>query len=111
MWKKRGKKRTRRARERTRRERLRAYNNFREEMYALLNEAGGNSAYGIQISDLHWKDATIIETIHFPKTNSRNEYAPIEVKLMPEQLKGYLFLAELGDIGGDPLARSVLSAS
>jgi hypothetical protein len=102
--------RERRERERTRRERLRAYNNFREETYALLNEVEDNSAYGIQVSDLHWKDATIIETIHFPKTRSRNEYAPIEVNLMPEQLKGYLFLAELGDIGGDPLARSVLNA-
>ncbi len=26
----------------------------------------------------------------------------------PEQLEGYLFLARLGELGGDPLARSIL---
>ncbi len=102
--------RERKERERTRKEKLRAYNHFREETYALLNEVGGNSAYGIQVSDSQWKDATIIETIRFPETHSRNDYAPIEVMLTREQLDGYLFLAELGDIGGDPLPRSVLNA-
>jgi hypothetical protein len=33
---------------------------------------------------------------------------PLEVILTPEDLEGYLFLAQLGEIGGDPLARSVL---
>jgi hypothetical protein len=99
----------RKERERIRRERLRAYNRFREETYDLLNEEG-NSEYGLRVKDSKWTEATIIETIRFPQTHDRNDYTPIKVTLTPEQLEGYLFLAELGDIGGDPLARSVLNA-
>ena len=98
------------ARERIRRERLKAYNHFRESTYALLEEAG-NSEYDFQVSDSHWTDATIIETIRLPKTQVRNDYPSIQATLTPTQLEGYLFLAELGDIGGDPLARSVLSST
>jgi hypothetical protein len=100
----------RRARERIRKERLKAYNHFREETYAMLAEAG-NSEYEFQVSDSQWTDATIIETIRLPKTQTRNDYTPIRITLTPQQLEGYLFLAELGDIGGDPLARSVLNAA
>jgi len=99
----------RRARERIRRERLKAYNHFRESTYALLEEAG-DSEYGFQVNDSHWTDATIIETIRLPKTQARNDYPSIQATLTPAQVEGYLFLAELGDIGGDPLARSVLSS-
>jgi hypothetical protein len=100
----------RRARERIRRERLKAYNHFRESTYAILKEAG-NSEYGFQVSDSQWTDATIIETILLPETQARNDYPSIRETLTPQQLEGYLFLAELGDIGGDPLARSVLSSA
>jgi len=100
----------RRARERIRRERLKAYNHFRESTYALLEEEG-NSEYGFEVSDSHWTDATIIETIRLPKTQARNDYPSMKATLTPAQLEGYLFLAELGDIGGDPLARSVLSSA
>ena len=100
----------RRARERIRRERLQAYNHFRESTYALLEEEG-KSEYGFEVSDSHWTDATIIETIRLPKTQARNEYPSIQVTLTPAQVEGYMFLTELGDIGGDPLARSVLSST
>ncbi len=99
----------RKARERIRRERLQAYNHFRESTYAMLKEAG-NSEYGIQVNDSQWTDATIIETIRLPKTQDKNDYTSIRITLTPEQLEGYLFLAELGDIGGNPLARSILNA-
>ena len=68
----------------------------------------GKSAYDISISDSKMKEATIIEKIKLPKTHDKNEYTPSEVRLTPEQLEGYLFLAQLGNIGGDPLARSSL---
>jgi hypothetical protein len=99
----------RRERESIRRARLREYKQFREVTYALLKEAG-NKEYGINVRDANWKEATIIEMIGLPKTRDRNEYTPVEVKLTPKQLEGYLFLAQLGQIGGDPLTRSVLTS-
>ncbi len=75
-----------------------------------LTEEAGNKEYGIHVRDSNWKEATIIEMISLPKTRDRNDYTPIEVKLTPKQLEGYLFLAQLGQIGGDPLARSVLTS-
>jgi hypothetical protein len=99
----------RRERESVRRARLREYMQFREATYALLKEAG-NKEYGIHVRDSNWKEATIIEMISLPKTRDRNDHTPIEVKLTPKQLEGYLFLAQLGQIGGDPLARSVLTS-
>jgi hypothetical protein len=71
----------------------------------------GNGDYGIQINDLHWSDANIIETILLPKTQEREDYDLTRVALTPEQVEGYMFLTELGDIGGDPIARSVLSST
>jgi len=46
--------------------------------------------------------------ISVPKKYDRNYYTPYEVKLTPKQLESYLFLAKLGEIGGDPLTRSAL---
>ena len=97
----------RRKRESIRRERLRAYNHFREQTYDLLKKAG-KSKYAIHVRDANRTEATIIETIRLPKTDESNNYTPLEVKLTPEDLEGYLFLAQLGEIGGDPLARSAL---
>lgn len=99
----------RNARVRIRRERLQAYQHFRDSTYALLKEVG-NSDYGFQVSNAQWTDATITETIRLPQVTKRNDYSSIRINLTPEQLEGYLFLAELGDIGGNPLARSILSA-
>ena len=99
-------KKIRRERERIRRERTREYDQFREETYSMLEV--GKSTYDISIRDSKMKDATIIERIKLPKTHDKNEYMPIEVRLTPEQVEGYLFLAQLGKIGGDPLARSSL---
>lgn len=97
----------RRARERIRQERLAEYNQFREETYDLLQEAG-TTEYDITVQDSDWKEANIIEMIRLPKTHTRNDYPSVEVKLTPQQVQGYLFLAKLGKLGGDPLARSVL---
>lgn len=99
----------RKERERIRKERLKAYNHFRDATYAMLKETGNNH-YGIRVNDSQWKNATIIETIELPKAQMRNDYSSIRVVLTPEQAEGYLFLTELGDIGGDPLARSILNA-
>jgi hypothetical protein len=100
----------RKERERIRKERLKAYNHFRNSTYAMLKEAGNND-YSIQVNDSQWKNATIIETIQLPKTQTSNDYPLIRVALTPEQVEGYLFLTELGDIGGDPIARIVLSST
>jgi hypothetical protein len=103
----------RKERERIRKERLKAYNHFRDATYAMLKETGnnGNNDYGIQVNDSQWTDATIIETILLPKTQARNDYNLTRVTLTPEQVEGFMFLTELGDIGGDPVARTVLSST
>jgi hypothetical protein len=99
----------RKERETIRNERLKAYNHFRDTTYAMLNERD-NSEYGIQVNDSQWSNANIIETILLPETRNRDDYGLTRVSLTAEQVEGYLFLTELGDIGGDPLARTVLSS-
>jgi hypothetical protein len=108
--KKKQEKQERKTRESIRKERLKGYNHFRDATYAMLKETG-NDEYGIQVNDSQWKNATIIETILLPKTQARNDYDLTRVTLSPEQVEGYLFLTELGDVGGDPIARSVLSST
>ena len=100
----------RKERERIRKQRLKAYNHFRDATYAMFTETG-NSEYGIEVNDLQWTNATIIETILLPKTQDREDYEQTRVALTPQQVEGYMFLTELGDIGGDPLARTVLSST
>ena len=100
----------RKTRERIRQERLKAYNHFRDSTYAML-KGTGNGDYEIQVNDSQWTVATIIETILLPKTQARTDYDMTRVALTPAQVEGYLFLTELGDIGGDPLARTVLSST
>jgi hypothetical protein len=100
----------RRERESMRRERLSEYHAFREETYTLLKEAG-NHEYDVSVRDTTLREADIIETVTLPQTRNRDTYTPVLVKLTPEQLAGYLFLAELGEIGGDPLARSLLNSA
>ncbi len=98
---------TRMERERIRTERSREYNQFREETYDMLKEVG-KSAYDVSINDAKLEEANIIERIQLPKTRDRNDYTPSEVRLTPEEVEGYLFLAQLGNLGGDPLARCAL---
>lgn len=100
----------RKERESIRKERLKAYNHFRDATYGLLKETG-NGDYGIQINDSQWLNANIIETILLPKTSARDDYDLTRVSLTPQQVEGYMFLTELGDIGGDPIARTVLSST
>jgi hypothetical protein len=100
----------RRKRESMRRARLSEYHAFRKETYTLLKEAG-NHEYDISVRDMTLREANIIETVTLPKTCKRDTYTPVLVKLTPEQLAGYPFLAELGEIGGDPLARSLLNSA
>jgi hypothetical protein len=100
----------RKERESIRKERLKAYNHFRDATYAMLKE-NGNREYGIQVLDSQWTDATIIETILLPKTQIQDDYNLTRVALTPAEVEGYMFLTELGDIGGDPIARTVLSST
>lgn len=94
-------------RERIRSDRLAEFHHFREETYHLL--AGSDQGrYAIGVQDATLEKAAITETITLPKIPERTAYAPIPVHFTQEQLEGYLFLARLGEIGGDPLARSVL---
>jgi hypothetical protein len=64
--------------------------------------------YVVRFQDTSLQDANITETITLPNLPDRSSYLPTLVRLTPEQLKGYLFLAQLGEVGGDPLVRSGL---
>lgn len=97
----------RRARERIRSDRLAEFQRFRDETYQMLTEPE-QERYLIGVQDASLEEATIVETIKLPKISERNVYSPTPVHFTREQLEGYLFLARLGEIGGDPLARSVL---
>lgn len=97
----------RRTRERIRTERVEEFTRFREETYQILTTSG-QGRYTIGVQDASLEEATIIETVTLPKIPGRNMYPPTPVHVTPKQLEGYLFLAQLGEIGGDPLTRSVL---
>ena len=68
----------------------------------------GQERYLIRVKDTSLEEATIVETIYLPKIPARSMYPPTPVHFTREQLEGYLYLARLGEIGGDPLTRSVL---
>jgi hypothetical protein len=97
----------RRKREQIRADRLEEFHYFRDETYRILTEAG-QGQYKLGIQDASLANATITETIHLPKIPDRHTYPITNVHLTPEQLEGYLFLARLGTIGGNPLVRSTL---
>src|SRR5215471_13315376 len=97
----------RRARERIRTDRLAEYHRFREETYHLLSGASQGS-YAVEVRDTSLEEATIVETIPLPAIAGRHTYPAVDVHVTAGQLEGYLFLAQLGAIGGDPLTRSVL---
>jgi hypothetical protein len=97
----------RRTRERIRSDRLAEFQRFREETYQMLTEPG-QERYLVGVQDASLEEATIVETIYLPKLPARSTYPPTPVHLTEEQVEGYLFLARLGETGGDPLARSAL---
>ena len=97
----------RRTRERIRSDRLAEFRRFRDETYRMVTRSG-QSEYNIGVQDASLEKATIVETITLPKIPGRNAYPQTIVHFTHAQLDGYLFLAKLGAIGGDPLTRSVL---
>jgi len=97
----------RQTRELIRADRLEEFQQFREATYEIL-ATSGQGRYAIGVQDGSLKDAIITEAITLPDIPDRSVYSPTLVHLTLEQLEGYLFLAHLGDVGGDPLARSML---
>lgn len=93
-------------REQIRIDRLEEFSTFRDETYRILTTADQKS-YQIGIQDTSPANTMITETIVLPAVPERSTYPSITVRLTPQQLEGYLFLAKLGEIGGDPLVRSV----
>jgi hypothetical protein len=88
-------------------DRLEEFHQFRKATYEIL-ATSEQDQYLIDVQDTSPKDATITETITLPDLPDRSIYPPTLVHLTPEQLEGYLFLVHLGEVGGDPLVRSVL---
>jgi hypothetical protein len=97
----------RQIRERIRADRLEEFHQFREATYEIL-ATSDQGRYTIGVQDTSLKDASITEEITLPDIPERSTYTAIPVHLTPEQFEGYLFLARLGEIGGDPLVRSTL---
>jgi hypothetical protein len=92
---------------RIRADRLEEFHQFRKASYEIL-VASGQGRYVIGVEDTSLKEATITEAITLPDLPARSTYPPTPVHLTPEQLEGYLFVAHLGEVGGDPLVRSAL---
>jgi hypothetical protein len=91
--------------------RLQEFTKFRQATYAHLRDSTGifpHIDYGIEDREL--ASASIVETLCLPEPGDRNASPPYVVNLTPEQGEGYLFLAHLGEKGGDPLTRSLLLA-
>jgi hypothetical protein len=97
----------RQRRERIRADRVAAFHQFRQATYEILT-ASSQGRYDIGVQDTSLENATITESVTLPDLPDRRAYPPTPVHLTPAQLEGYLFLAHLGEIGGDPLARSLL---
>jgi len=97
----------RRTRVRIRADRLAEFQRFREETYQLVS-GSGQTRYAIGVQDTSLEEAVIEETITLPEIPGSTNYPPTPVHFTPAQREGYLFLAKLGAMGGDPLARSVL---
>jgi hypothetical protein len=93
-------------RERIRAERLAAFTTFRNETYQHL-AAFQQAGYLIGIRDAAPSKAAIIESVTTPVVADRRAYSPVCVHLTPAQIEGYMFLAKLGEIGGDPLVRGL----
>lgn len=97
----------RKRRETIRGERVQDFQRFRDATYHLLEESN-QDYYEVNIQDSSWDKASLIETIVLPRLPAREAYPLVEVHFTSEELDGYLFLAQLGEIGADPLTRSDL---
>jgi hypothetical protein len=91
------------------RSRLEEFTKFREATYAHLKDHCQRYPHiHYQIEDKTFADADILETLYLPKPAERSSFPSYLVNLTPEQLEAYLFLAHLGEKGGNPLTRSIL---
>lgn len=99
-----------RTRETIFRSRLEEFTRFRDETYSRLKDPCGRVRHiDYQIEDGSFADSNIVETLSLPQPDARSCFPPYLVQLTPEQLEGYSFLAQLGERGGDPLIRGILS--
>ena len=87
--------------------RMEAFRHFHDETDELLT-AFHEVHYTLDVQESPGTDVAITETILLPAVPDRQVYPSTYAHLTPQQLEGYLFLAKLGEIGGDPLARSIL---
>jgi len=93
------------------RDRLAENDHFRRETYARIKDPYGLSGHiAYHIEDSTFANANIIEELHLPKPPDRHNSPSYQVMLTPEQVEGYLFLARLGEHGGDPVIRSMLTS-
>ncbi len=100
---------SKRAREKIFRSRLEEFKRFRDETYSRLKDLCGRVPHiDYHIEDKTFADANILETLYLPPSADRSCSPPYLVNLTPEQVEGYLFLAHLGEKGGDPLIRGML---
>lgn len=96
----------RRRREQVRAERLAAFQTFRAETYRLL-ATSSRGRYTVGVDDTSPDDVVITEQMTLPNLPGRQAYPPTYITMTPEQVRGYLFLAKMGDVGGSPVVRSV----
>ena len=97
-------------RERIRAQKVAAFLRFREDTYRILS-ASGQGHYEVGIQDTSLEKALIVENVMLPNIPDRTTYPKVSVSFTPEQMEGYLFLAKLGELSGDPLVRSVIALS
>lgn len=97
----------RRRREKVRHQRVAALQRFRHETYTILEESNQES-YNVGLRKSARNKTDLLETITLPGIALRKTYPIVEVYLTPGELDGYLFLAQIGEFGADPLARSAL---
>ncbi len=93
-------------RERIRAERLEAFTSFRNETYQ-MQDAFQQAHYRIDVCGASPRRAEIVESVSIPPVVERSTFSAVSVHLTPAQIEGYLFLAKLGEIGGDPLVRGI----
>jgi len=92
-------------------DRIEENDRFRRETYAQIKDPYGRYGHiDYRIEDSSFADANIIEELHLPKPPDRDSSPSYLVTLTPEQTEGYLFLAHLGEKGGAPMARSMLTS-
>ncbi len=90
--------------------RLTEYHQFRDETYELLRSVPSTMRQvSYLVDDADFAHAAIKEQRVLPLLADRNSAPSYLVHLATEQREGYLFLSKLGEIGGNPLVRCVLT--